>query len=1032
MKLVKGIYENLINNETDNLIKNLADYNLVATTQDIDQAESPKLLSNYIANVICKKLESNDLSTSEQVNLVNQILTHAGIEEDEIIANTEQLLAEIISRQDNATQAITERSSIRPLSGFRVSNLFTGGQSKLSINSEICKDIATADEICLIVSFLKLSGIRLFMDALKAFTESGRKLRIITTTYCGITEEKAIKQLSELPNTEIHISYDTKRERLHAKSYIFIRESGLNTAYIGSSNLSKSALTDGLEWNIRATAIENPHIINTAKATFEMYWNSADFEDFKIGGIERFRLMMQKERSNMHSEAVEIFHNYNLFPHQKKLLDDLRYEREQNHNSRNLVVAATGTGKTVLSAFDYAHFRQNNKRARLLFIAHRKEILEQARRTYCNMLKDSNFGELWVGNYHPQNNLEHLFVSITTLNNNFGTFEELGQDYYDYIVLDEAHHGMAQSYRKLFNFFVPKVFLGLTATPERMDGQSLLPDFGNKISAEIRLPQALESGLLSPFQYFCITDSPNIDLRDSYLWTNGGYDTQKLSKILCDNGRVECITNALNKYIADEHNCKALCFCVDMEHAIFMAEKFQAKGYKADYLVSTTLTPERRRDLANKLKRGIINYLFVVDIFNEGVDIPEIDTVLFLRPTASLTIFLQQLGRGLRLSPGKNELTVLDFVAQANQKYNFAERFRSLCIRPDVNIRSHVEEGFSMLPYGCSITMEHKAQSYILENIKNSIFNIARLRKELISRTNTPTLTEFINSIGQDIRLIYRGNSCWTSLKRSAGKIEYKDTALTDIITKNIGNLIHVNSVSYLHFLNNFANGSQDYLDHNHHTYALMLYFAIFQKKVSQSGYSSMEDALSQLQTQKVFMHELKEICDYHHEYIKINTQPVGEGMPSELELYGCYTREEIFTIFGIQHEEKRMQGSVTGIFKVESLNTELFFVTLNKSDKDFSPSTQYKDYLINETRFHWQSQNSDSHIGTGERFINQRVNGKKFVLFVRHSKQDGYQNTCPFYCFGLVDYISSTGDRPMSIIWELHKPALPQFQNAI
>lgn len=1034
MKLVKGIYENLINKETSNQIEELSSQNLVAQKQVIDDAESPKLLSEYLANVIRKKLEDEDTEIKEKVEFVNHILEDAGVGDDDIIIDANNLLSEVMTKQEQACNTITKNNTIRPLCGFRVSNLFTGGQSQLSLNSEIVKDIATADEICLIVSFLKLSGIRIFIDALRKFTESGHHLKIITTTYCGVTEEKAILQLSELPNTEIRISYETKRERLHAKSYIFMRNSGLSTAYIGSSNLSKSALTDGLEWNIRTTAVENPHIINAAKATFEQYWNSKDFEDFKEGGIERFREKLKNEKEYQRTGSVSLIQNYQLLPHQKKILEDLRYEREQNNNYRNLVVAATGTGKTVMSAFDYNYFRQKNKRARLLFVAHRKEILEQSRRTYCNMLHDANFGELWVGNYTPQNNLDYLFVSIQTLNSNFDKFKKLGKDFYDYIVLDESHHGTADSYRDLFSFFNPKILIGLTATPERMDGQSLLPDFGGKISAEIRLPQALEAGLLSPFQYFCITDFSEIDLSSDSLWSNGGYDTKRLSELLSKSGRVDCIINAMRKYLADENNCKALCFCVDMTHAKYMANEFLKQGFKADYLISSEITPERRKTLADELRNGKLNYLFVVDIFNEGIDIPEVDTVLFLRPTESLTIFLQQLGRGLRLSPGKEELTVLDFVAQANKQYNFAERFRSLCVRQDVDIKGQVSNGFSMLPHGCSITMEQKAQTYILENIKNTIYNINRLRKELSQYPGIPSLKEFTKYIGQDIRLIYRNGCCWTSLKREAGKCNYTQTSFTKLIEKNMSNLIHINSVNYLQFINNFANGSKDYKSKSgeNHTYALMLYYAIFQTTVSKSGYKSIYSALADLQNHSLFMQEIKEICDYHHEYVKINTQPVSEGQPATLELYGCYTREEIFTIYGIQNEEKKMQGNVSGVYNVKNLNTELFFVTLNKSDKDFSPSTQYKDYLINEMRFHWQSQNTDSHQNNGQRFVLQSKNKKKFVLFVRNNKNDGYGNTCPFYCFGLVDYISSSGDKPMNVIWELHKPAMPQFLKAL
>ena len=552
-----------------------------------------------------------------------------------------------------------------------MSNLFTGGNSALSLGEEVRREIASADEIYFIVSFLKLSGVRLLFDDLKKFCQrEGTRLRIITTTYCGATETKAVQQLAELPHTEIHISYQTDIERLHAKAYIFVRNSGMHTAYIGSSNLSKSAQTDGLEWNMRVTSVENPHIIKTALATFSLYWNSPNFEDFRLGGIEKFQQELHRNTFKGKSDTF-VYQRYSLLPHQKQILDKLKVEREECGNFRNLVVAATGTGKTVISAFDYQAFCQKQKGAgltsRILFTAHREEILRQSLHTYRSVLQDANFGTLWVGNEAPQTEADyaHLFVSISMFNSRFeALFSQLPADYYDYIVIDEAHHSQADSYRKLFSHFHPQLLIGLTATPERMDGKDLRPDFGGRISAEIRLPQALQAGLLTPFQYLCVTD--DTDLSDDSLWNGQRYVIDRLADKLCVPERAQRVVDALHRYLADEYTCRALCFCVNKKHADFMASQLQKYGFSAQSLTSDTPQPQRKQ-LATDLRNGLVHYLCVVDIFNEGVDIPEVDTVLFLRPTDSLTIFLQQLGRGLRLSPGKTELTVLDFVAQAHK-----------------------------------------------------------------------------------------------------------------------------------------------------------------------------------------------------------------------------------------------------------------------------------------------------------------------------------------------------------------------------
>lgn len=1030
MKLIEGTYENLITYGLKQEMQLASEEGMVCRKEDIDCADSPDMLAEHLSRVIRNRLTDESLTVEERTSFVNRLLDFMGEGNEDKVADDRQMLSAVLSATAEANIRATGRKPVRPLTGFRTSNLFTGGQSRVPLSAEIERDIESADSISMIVSFMKLSGVNLIYEHLKRFCSNpNHRLRIITTTYCGVTDAKAVERLSQLPNTEIRISYNTQIERLHAKSYIFERNSGFSTAYIGSSNLSKSAQTDGLEWNIRVTNVENPHIIEAALATFDIYWNSHNFEDLKVGGIEK--LYSELSRTREPKISTDILNKYTILPHQKQILDRLAVIREAGI-SRNLIVAATGTGKTVVSAFDYKLFSENTPGPhRLLFVAHRQEILKQARLTYRSVLQDANFGDIWVGQYRPTGGLEHLFVSVQTFDSQFERiFASLPSDYYDYIVIDEAHHLVADSYRAILKKFSPSILVGLTATPERMDGVSLLPDFDNQISAEIRLPKALDEGLLTPFQYLCISD--DTDLTDEELMQGDRYVATKLTEKLCNPERVGLIIDRIKYYLADEHKCRALGFCATKRHARYMAESFRRVGLRAEYLTSEDKS--MREALNKKLAKGEINYLFVVDIFNEGVDIPEVDTVLFLRPTESLTIFLQQLGRGLRLAPGKQQLTVLDFVAQLNQKYDFASRFRSLMKRTDRSVIDQIKNGFTLLPYGCTIHMEEKAQQYVLQNIKGAIYNKRRLVAELRSYPQAPSLREFIDNNGQDIRLIYKGGNCWTNLKREAGLCDFANDENTKRFVRGMGNLVHVNSVSYLNFIHWFA-GNEAVCrcsDERDSTYSLMLYYSLFGDRISKVGMGSVDEALALLKHYPDFLSELEELTEYLMSKLETPTFAVGEGMPSALEQYGCYTREEVFAIFGRQTADKKMQGSVAGVFNIEELNTEIFFVTLNKSDKDFSAQTMYNDYVVSENEFRWESQNTDSHSGRGRRFVEQKTNGKKFLLFVRENKKDGFGNTCPFFCFGLVDYIRSKDDKPMKINWQTHRPILPNFLNAV
>lgn len=1055
MKLVEGVYESLISTAiSEKLQRDFPERNYHVEKESIDSAESHSMLAQYLAEIVSIVLKEHFhdkkevVTISKQVECVNKILHFIENEwqvtdlEDDMLTKEDEtsFLRAIYSKTGYSEEQIKHRAQIHPESGYRVSNLFTGANG-ISIDEEIKKDIQTADSIDLVVSFIKFTGLRLLYEELKNFvSKKGARLRILTTTYMGATDVKAIKNLMDLKefgNVEIKASFNTNDERLHAKAYIFKRENGFDTAYIGSSNISRSALTKGLEWNMRVTNIENPHIIRSTQATFDSYWNSAAFEPIETDNdLRRFAQSIDKARKKASNiDSPEIITRFVRKTHQVKVLEKLQYEREKRGNYRNLIIAATGTGKTAISAFDYKDFnsqfkKEKGREARLLFIVHREKILKQARSTYRSVMVDGNFGEIWTGNIRPSynSNLDHLFITIQTLNNHIEELSAFGADYYDYIVLDEVHHSQADSYRKLFGVFRPKILIGLTATPERMDGKSIAPDFNNRFSAEIRLQEALNQQLLSPFAYFCVTDD-TVNLSRLVCSADGKYDVKQLeAKYVGNMERFGKIQDAINRYITDPYYCKAVCFCCSIAHAEWMAAMFNYNGYKAASV--TSKNSSELDDYSEQLAQGKINYLCVADILNEGIDIPEIDTVLFLRPTESLTIFLQQLGRGLRLADGKTELTVLDFVAQANNKYNYESRFRALIGPSNTTVRQQVSNGFTLLPRGCSINMELQAQQYILNNISECIFNLRRLRREVEHFEHETgqalTLKNFLENFSLDWRLIYKTPGSWTELRRQAGiSVKgYERTKEVVNLENGLARLYHTNSTDYLLFIQRLIGNDFKVSVSNKReaVFKLLFYYTICYDKLSSyntkygHNFSSEEEAIRALNKFPYFKEELQTCVELRLSQLYQTTRWVSVGN-IELELYGSYSADEIHVMF----EGDIRRGNILGTQYLQDQKVALVFVSTNKSDKDYSPSTLYQDYAISEHQFHWQSKH-DVKIQSkdGQRIIKQQENEWKYLLFVRDRKRDEFGFTNAYYFLGEMEYDSSHGECPMNVIWNM------------
>lgn len=1032
-----GIYESLI---TETLQQKLNEIDreqfYVADEKPLDTEEAVHFLSLHFNKAFQNalhliKAKKSDL-ISKQIEITNKLLEFLSKEienyefKDDLVYDGGKILEGILNKlNSNYTDLSLELKEIMPSTRLTQSTLFVGGNEGLSLDSELRKEILSADRVDLLVSFIKWKAIVILRDAFREFTNKGGRLRVITTTYMGATDAKAIQELSEFPNTKIKVSYNNDNERLHAKAYLFYRNSGFHTGYIGSSNFSRSALTDGLEWNVKVTTKEIPHIIDKFQKTFESYWNNPEFELYDSSKFEDLGKALLQSRIGKSTQEIVNFFDLKPYHYQSEILEKLKIERTVHSSYRNLVVAATGTGKTMISAFDFKAYLKENPQAKFLFIAHRIEILRQSLHTFRNVLKDQNFGELYGDGYLPtQKNA--VFATIQTLSNQIESFSN--PEYYDYIILDEVHHASASTYQKVINYYHPKILLGLTATPERMDGKNILTDFNYRIAAEIRLPDALNNKLLCPFQYFGISDSVDYS---RIKWNNGRYDTEELTNVLTANDiRVRDIIKNLQSYTKDFKEVRAIGFCASIKHAKFMKQKFENVGLAAECLTSENSID--RVDIIHRFKAKEINYLFVVDIFNEGVDIPEIDTVLFLRPTESLTIFLQQLGRGLRLHQGKDALTVLDFVGQARKEFDYENKFRALIGKTNTTVQNEIEKDFPNLPLGSSIVLEKQAKEYILENIRQATDMNKRKLIQLIQNFQNHTklplnLKNFLWIYNLELKHIYK-NHTFNSLKSEAFKQNY-NTFNFDYYKSMLGKKWMVTeSIPYFKFILSLIEADFDLSQIENKTsnrlMALMLYYDFYKGPIESLN---LQEGLKQMGKNQTFVAEMKEYLELKIDKIGFEEIPFIEMSDFPLQIHARYTRDQVLVALGLSTIEKKSSNR-EGVAENKDLNVEALFVNLKKSEEDFSPTTMYDDYAINETLFHWQSQNQTSpESSKGLSYIHQQKNKKTILLFVRESKEDSDKFTQGYVFIGPAKYVEHEGSKPMSIKWKL-KESIPHY----
>ncbi len=1014
-----GLYEALIDQV---LARRLAGDvpGLVAQRAKVEDVDLPLILADHVGKHLAQALRAlpayerrarqlavvNDLVARIQTLAPDAFLGDAGVPEP----------GEWLHGIGSAARPVPPRPQT-PLSG---STLLTGSPGEPALGQELAAELASCDAVDLIVSFIKWHGFRQLREAFHDLVARSGRIRVLSTTYMGASDAEALEALARLPTAELRVSYDTRRTRLHAKAWCFHRATGFGTIYVGSANVSVAALGSGLEWTLKATQHDAPHLLKAFQATFDRLWEDGEFRRFNPDDAQdRAHLTDSLDRAR--GKAMVAVREYDLRPYdfQERILEALAAARSGGHR-RNLVVAATGTGKTMIAAFDYRRLCQSGQpRPRLLFLAHRHELLDQARATFRDVLRDQDFGEILDCSSTPSR-YDHCFATIQTVHRR-DLPTQVGPTFWHLVVLDECHHIEAATYRGVMEQLTPKLLLGLTATPERADGLDILPWFEGRTTCEIRLWEALSQQLLAPFTYYGVKDS--VDL-DRVAWVRGSYDLGELARLYDSNDqRAALVLEQFRSHYGDLAKARALGFCVSTAHARFMAGFFSERGVPALAVLGDS-DAEERRTARERLRTGSVQILFTCDLYNEGVDLPFVDCLLLLRPTESVTLFLQQLGRGLRLHDGKETCLVLDFIGRAHRKFRFDLRLSALTGLRRVELRRALEEQAVRLPPGCGFNLQREAREVVLENLREHLdANLRRLEREVQdqAREGMPVnLVSFLERSGFAIADLYQ-RCGWTTLRRKAGllpALSPEDTDEEAQWSRNLGRLLHIDDDLRLEAIRRLIVAGQ--LPRDEGDRRLVRAFAArwTTKPKEQIAASLIHERLHRFPELRK---ELAEVLD-----VLAARRPLGAPdrrwtNDEPLAVHAQYEREEMLCLLGNWTDERQPPWR-EGVRFLEATRTDLFVVTLEKAEHRFSPQVRYQDYVINRDLFHWQSQNATGPDSpTGLRYVSGLADGHpaRHLLFVRRTHQDAFQ------FLGALTHVSSQGAKPMSITWRV-SPSMP------
>lgn len=906
-----------------------------------------------------------------------------------------------------------------------------------NVFKELKDSLETCKQFYFNVAFINYGGLQLFVKLFDELNEKGIKGKVVTSTYLNFSDPKALKKLYNFHNIDMKVYNNVKKKGFHSKAYIFEYDDYYKVI-IGSSNMTVSALKSNIEWNVEIISKKNDSFILEVMDEFMDIWDQ--LEEVTDEFLDEYEVFIKTiKQQNIKNKISEFEYRYDIKPNkmQQRAMDNLKKLREYGEN-KALIIAATGTGKTYLSAFDVKQYKPK----KLLFIVHREEILIKSEESFKKVLgQDICTG--FLTSKKKDKDVQYLFATIQTLQRNYTMFD---QTEFDYIILDEAHHSAGDTYLNVLKYFKPQFLLGMTATPERCDQANIYELFDNNIAIEIRLHEAMEEELVVPFHYFGITDIDGVDLKDISL-----DDTAALAKALQVNQRVDYIIKQMKLYGYDGEYCKCLGFCVNRDHARFMCEEFNKRGIVSVYLTGED-QPSLRAEYIKRLadEHDPLEVIFTVDIFNEGVDIPSINLILMLRPTQSPIVFIQQLGRGLRKYNGKQYLTVLDFIGNHNRAFLIAIALKGCRYYDKDSLKVSVSNDFINIPGDTFIQMDRISKERILKQLENENFNSLKyLKEEYLSfkgllRGKVPeylmdyvqyegapdpikfiqkekTYLEFLAKMEKDERYyeIIKDNEYLKYLKYISDmlplKRPYEFQVMLDLIKKE-----HLTFQGCRESILKCVNHIDDDSVHHCMEYLNFNYYDSSQKNRWNSFVRLKNNCLYIDEQIKKYCNDPKKksylidtlrygLTRYKNEYNEINY-----GMPF-FKLYSQYTMQDVALLCNYRKIHSSFRGS--GLLTYE--NNYFLFVDLHK-ESDIKESINYKDQFISRKYFQWQSPNSTSQDSQrGQNIIHNVDRHIHLHLFVRKFKQiDGKVE--PYIYVGKINTKKYEGNKPITIITKL------------
>ncbi len=918
---------------------------------------------------------------------------------------------------------------------YRLKLLYNDKKQGSNVLCNIERELDQCDEFWFSVAFITDGGLLMLKNIFNELSERGIKGKILTTDYQYFNTPKSLRELLKLRNIETKIY---TKEKFHTKGYMFKKEMNY-TFVVGSSNLTQGALKENKEWNMRISSLENGELIKNVNAEFESLW--MDAESLNEEWIREYELIYKDKKVIRKSNKVTRIKTHILKPNlmQKEAIENLDLLRK-NREKKALLISATGTGKTYLSAFDVRNFNPK----KMLFLAHREQILKQALESYQDVLGDNISAGILSGN-NKEYDVDYLFSTVQMMSKQ-ETLERYLPDYFDYICIDETHRSGADSYQKIIQYFKPKFLLGMTASPERTDGFDIYQLFNHNIAYEIRLQKALEENMLCPFHYFGITD----------LMVDGKEigDVSEFRNLISDE-RVNNIISKIEYYGYSGNRAKGLIFCSKKEEARELSELFNQRGYQ-----TTALTGEDRQEVREEAvakleqdqRENGLDYIFTVDIFNEGIDIPCVNQVIMLRPTESAIIFVQQLGRGLRKYQDKEYVVVIDFIGNYTKNFLIPIALSGDRTYNKDTIRRYIGEGNRLIPGSSTINFDAVSKKRIFESIDSANFSDIKIIKESYQQLKyklgkVPSLMDFETYGEIDVLRIFDNHSLG-SYYRFLVKYEEEYTIrlspeqekCVEFISKKFASGKRVHELLILKRLLSYHHKLFAYLRHQLKDEYNIEFSEKSQKNIvniltnefaSGTGKNTYKDCIliskekddfgisrnySEMLEHREFRNIISELIEFGFMRYKKNYS--NRYMNTCFQLYAKYTYEDVCRL--LEWEKSEVALNIGGYKYDDKTKTYPVFINYDKN-QEIQDTIRYEDRFLNNSTLIAISKSGrtlkseDVQIAVHAEELNVEME-----LFVRKNKNDKISKE--FYYLGKI---KSTGNTREFIMPNTSKPAV-------